>query len=402
MVYMPPSPRGRNIEQVEGSADEIVERGDAIATLGQQMLDSADTLETIATRAIGDGTQKGQAIEKLKESVGDSYNTLREAGQLYEPVGPVIKKYGEELAAVQPSIKTHVENCESLWSTYVGLPGEVEPRGTGGLFEPDEDSPEAEKQAEEDAAKKQAYEEWEGEAQLFDSSYDTWETAFEDAASSITDEMAGTIEDSFWDTIGDFLGVAALILGVAAMFIGGWVIAAIAVAVGAAFLFVTYMQYTKGEKTLMDIGLAGLAILPVGKIANLTKLAHGGRGLKAFGEGALGNIAKLKPANGLQRLSGKIFKEKPFVFNGWGGGLKNATLGSLGRSSVRADHMRLYTGQAGRQAFLGGGREIVKIASTADLSLRFMGNLAGWSGRVAGLPDSDWKDPFPKWTGALL
>src|SRR5690606_15939978 len=109
------------------------------------------------------------------ETIDDAYKQLREAGELYKPVGPIIKTYGDALAELKPKIDGHVDTCETLWNTYAGLPGKVDPRGTGGLFQPEEGSPEAIQQAEEDEAKKTAYDAWEGEAEDFDEDYNTWE-----------------------------------------------------------------------------------------------------------------------------------------------------------------------------------------------------------------------------------
>src|SRR5699024_11563737 len=93
---------------------------------------------------------------------------LGRAADLYEPVGPVVETYGEGLDELKTSLNNHVDECQELWNTYVELTGSVEPRGVGGMFQPEEDSPEAESQADEGAAKKEAYEAWEEEARLFD------------------------------------------------------------------------------------------------------------------------------------------------------------------------------------------------------------------------------------------
>lgn len=276
---MESSPKGREIDYVEGSPDGIIERGEAIKTLGDKMLHSADVLEGVKSRALEHGGQQGKAIEKLREAIGDSYTTLREAGELYQPVGPVISAYGNALDSVQPSIKAAVDDSRDLWDTYASLPGSVDPRGAGGWFQPDEGSPEAELQAEEDAAKKAAYDAWEERAGDFDAHYDTWEDAFDLAVSGVSDELSGSIKDGFWDNIGpvvDFLknvvDIAALIVGVVALFAGGWVLALAAVLAFAA-LALTAAQYARGAASLSDMMWAGVGVLPFGKLTNLSKLA---------------------------------------------------------------------------------------------------------------------------------
>src|SRR5699024_9306871 len=184
-MYMPPSPGGHTIEHIEGEPATIELRGSQIETLGTQMRDSAKLQEQIKTRA---GDQQGKAIKDLRDTIGDSYQTLFQAANLYEPVGPIIKKYGSELSTLKPQIDSSADTCEDLWQHYASLPGQREARGTGGLFEPDEGSEEAEQQAEEDAAKKAAYEAWRDEALTFDGYYDNWEEAFDAAVDGVTDE----------------------------------------------------------------------------------------------------------------------------------------------------------------------------------------------------------------------
>ncbi len=268
------SPAGRDIEHVKGNPETISARGAAIGELGQQMLDSATVLEQIATRATD---QQGKAIEQLVETIGDAYKQLREAGELYKPVGPVITAYGDTLADVKPKINGHADMCDTLWATYTSLPGKVKPRGTGGLFQPDADSAEAELQAQEDAAKKAAFEAWEQEAEDFDADYNTWEQAFDDAVSGITDEMSGKIADGWtqWlSTIKDVLSWAGFVLGIAAIIIGGPIIGALAAIVAGLTLIVVAIQFARGEASGVDLTLAIIDVIPIGKIGGI--LADGG------------------------------------------------------------------------------------------------------------------------------
>jgi hypothetical protein len=295
------SPKGREIERVEGNPGDIISRGEAIADLGDKMLDCADTLETIKNEAVGDGSQKGKAIEKLKEAIGDSHDKLREAGDLYQPVGPVIRTYGNELDSCQPVINNSADDCETKWATYDSLPGDRDgsttPEAGGGILGVggyDKDSPEAKEKAQDNAAKAAAYEDWLESAEAFDGGYDTWENAFDTACDNIGDAMAGSIKDSFWDNISDVVSVlteilswAALIIGVIAIFFGGFLVLAAILAV-AAFLL-TAIQFAAGEKSGWDLAFAALAIIPVGKLTNLTKLAQFPK--LAKGAGGVANAA---------------------------------------------------------------------------------------------------------------
>lgn len=272
-MSQPSSPRGRGIEPVEGDPSAIESRGRTIKQLGDDMVASAALLQRVADAQDG---QQGKAVDKLREVVGDSYELLDQAGKLYAPTGPIIEAYGIALGDVQPTIQTRVDNCSSYWSAYLALPGSTTPRGLDGPGQPEADSPEAEAQAEEDAAKLAAYERWRDEAALFDSAYDTWEDAFDTAASQIGDVLEDKVEDGFWDYVDKFvewvqfgLAIAGIVLAVLAIVIGGPIIAALAALVAVAALVLTLYQYIRGDKGGWDVALAVIGVIPVGKLGML-------------------------------------------------------------------------------------------------------------------------------------
>jgi len=314
------SPAGRDIEHVKGSPDTITTRGTAIGALGQQMLDSATVLEQIATRATA---QQGKTIDQLIETIGDAYKQLREAGELYKPVGPVLVAYGEALSDVKPKIDTHADNCDALWSIYDGLPGKVEPRGTGGLFQPDEGSAEADAQAQEDADKKAAFDAWEDEAEDFDADYNTWEQAFDDAVSGITDELSGKIADEWTQWLANIktaLSWAGFVLGIAAIIIGGPIIGALAAIVAGLTLIIVVIQFARGEATWVDLTMAIIDVIPIGKIGGI--LADGGtwaaKGGK-FGSEFVSQFTNIANKSGLDDIA-TLFR-KPSTFGSISGGL---------------------------------------------------------------------------------
>lgn len=291
MSWMQFSPKGRRIERVEGKPGTIKRRGLDIEELGQMMIDSATVLKGLAEGTDG---LKGKAAEKLREGVGDVHGTLREAGEMYKPTGPVVYDYGVAFATDKPAINGHVSRCETLWETYRSLPGSVDPRGTGGLFEPDAGSPEAEAQAAEDEAKRLAYEAWETEARGFDDDYDSWETAFDTATKRVGEVLEGKIKDSFWDDLDGFvagaLGVlkwVGIALAIAALVIGGPIIAALAAIVAVVSLVLTVYQWRRDDADLVDVGIAAIGVLPIG---SLGKLAKGREGLRGIADDTLGGL----------------------------------------------------------------------------------------------------------------
>lgn len=357
---MESSPKGRVIEYVDGSPDGIIERGDKIKTLGGKMLDSADILEAISTGALEYGGQQGKAIDKLRDTIDDSYTTLRKAGELYQPVGPVIGDYGRELQSVQPLIRSAVDDCEDLWVAYQNEPGDKDgslvPEADGGFLGiggHDADSPEAQKEADKNLAALQAYNDWHQRAEDFDTHYDTWEDAFDTAVDGISDEMAGAIEDSFWSTLTDWLEIAALVVGIAALIIGGPIAAAVALAVGAALLIATIVSYTKGERGKWDIALAAVSILPLGKLSSLSKMSHltkGAAKVPVFKSASgVGNLGGLSKATKDLVTKGKVFHADGLVGifknRGAASGFRKILTGSEeGFTSVYRTHKSFYEG----------------------------------------------------------
>src|SRR5699024_7459752 len=115
-------------------------------------------------------------------------------------------------------------------------------------------------------------------------------------------------EDGFWRTALDFAGnvleVAALVAGVAALFLTG-PFAAIALAIGAAYLAVTVVQVAMGDKSLLDGGLAALGVVPFGKAGVLFQ--KGAKGIGPFAKEfvkPLGDFGQFSKITGVNKLLG--------------------------------------------------------------------------------------------------
>ncbi len=362
------SPKGREIEPVKGTPDDIITRGEQIEALGKKMLDSADVLETIKNDSVGDGSQQGRAIESLKDSIGDSYKTLREAGELYEPVGPVITAYGNALDGCKPTINNAVDDCETKWAIYDSLPGDKDgsttPEAGGGVLGiggHDADSPEAKKEAENNEAKAIAYQDWKDAADDFDGGYDTWEEAYDTAVDGIGDKMAGTIKDSFWSSLTDFLEIAALVVGIAALIIGGPLLAVLALAVGALLLFTTIMSYKNGERSMTDIAFAVLGVIPFGKVTTFTKLANLGKASK---------LTVFKSASGISGLKGAGAQLRQ-ITRGTQYFHKSGLAGVFRNRGAAAGFKQLLTGSPnGYRTFQRGQRQLYQGAGAALAAAR--------------------------------
>lgn len=383
MTFMDLSPKGRTIRYVDGEPGAISKRGQEIADLGEKMLSSALVLQNIADNALGGDSMKGKAIDALRESIGDSHETLKQAGELYKPVGPVIKAYGDALEDVQKSIETAVNDAQDRYNDYLALPGDKDDSQTeeeGGLLGIGGTD---KNEAAENQAKAQAYQDFIDKATEFDSHYDTWEDAFETAANGIEDKTAGSIEDSAWSDWADVLKVVGTIVAIAAMFTGIGALIYLGVAIGIAATAITAMQMKNGEADWGDLVMAALTIIPVGKIGNLSNFAHGTKlgamtalkgmvgGSSAWGKG-LFRIAD-ESIIGAWKIGGMSSVGK-FLGTGHAGGLTG-----LVDDGLRAySHSQLSFSLASRIAHTG----VVQAGATGIGNLN---SVNGWAGSL-GMP----------------
>lgn len=342
---MEDSPKGREIKHVEGTPGDIVSRGKQIESLGKKMRDAATTLQTLKDNSLSDGQQQGQAIQKLQEIIGDSHEKLREAGDLYEPVGPVLVQYGESLESCKPRIDGSANTCKELWSTYENLPGDKDDSATeeeGGLLGIGGTDKE---EAADNKAKKDAYDNWKAEAETFDTWYDVWEDAFDTATNGITDGTSGKIEDSFWSDIAEVMAVVTVVIAVVALVIGGPILAAIALVAGVIYLAAVIGQYCNDEANKTDIFLAAVSIIPVGKMTTFGKLAHLN---KAATKSALfGPFTACKGLTSALKNPKLFYKDGligAFKYRGAGAGFQKLVLGNEGFKSVYRSHKALWEG----------------------------------------------------------
>jgi len=276
---METSPAGRSIENLEGDADTIKQRGQRIGTIGRQMIASADVLEELASD--GDD-QRGKAIEKIREIVGDTYEELRRAGRMYEPTGPVLVRYGTAVEDAKPRIRSAVDACEDAWTRYQAAPGQRFERLLPTL---NEDL--AEEQAEDDEEKRRLYDEFLSHAETFDAEVDTWEDAFDTAVDGIGDVLEVSIEDGFWDNVDgvvavvlEVLSVVAIIVAIAGIIIGGPLFALIGAIIGVATLLLTAYQVLRDDAGMDKLLVAIVGVIPFGKVGLLFR---GKPGLLSFG-----------------------------------------------------------------------------------------------------------------------
>jgi hypothetical protein len=280
------SPKGRPVEVVLGNAGDIEDRGQQIIDLGAAMTEAAGLL----TRLVDNGADmQGHAVDELREKAGDVNKELGDAAGMYVGVGPYIRDYGSQLAAVKSLMATSVPEANSLWASYQAKLSDWEDARALPSPEPAEDGSEPEDPAvEAEGDKDAAYALWKTAGETYDGHYDKWEDAFDAAVDGIRSADDDWIKDSWKDNLDGFvdfaldvLAVAGLVLAVLALVVGGPIVALLALAVGVLTLVGTLWQYNRGDAALWEVGLAAFAIVPFGAFG---EFASGGftSGMRAW------------------------------------------------------------------------------------------------------------------------
>lgn len=275
---MPKSPAGHTIETMECDPDKIWNRGTEMKTLGDAMISSATVLAAIKD---GEDGSVGQSISQLRDAIGDLTDDLKEAGKSYQNVGPVLVGYADVLReggeGVMKKLNDAATACQDVWprvqSSATAIPTKDGPMG-GSV--PDTEHPDYESAKSSAEGFQQQFDE---QAGIFDTNYDKWSSAFEDAANRIDGFNDDGIEDSWLDDVHmdaivdaliTVLTVAGLVVLVLAIVIGGpFVLIGLAIAGG--LLALTLFQKARGEASWGDVAWAVAGILPFGKLAKVTK-----------------------------------------------------------------------------------------------------------------------------------
>ncbi|WEK61970.1 MAG: hypothetical protein P0Y60_04210 [Candidatus Microbacterium colombiense] len=288
--YMPmTSPAGHPIGELTGDVGSIRDRGNSLQTLADAMSNSA----TLLQRLVDNGADmEGKAVDKLAEVSGEMYAELSRAADLYDAVAPHIVQYATDLETSKTAINPILDDLITLWATYQQKKDEA---ATAASQMPDyptgDDADDAQARqdaidARDDAAgaaagvASGARGDWDARAGDYDREWNTWHTAFSNAASNIREDTSDKIEDSTWDNLdgflqfmSDFLAVAGIVLAVLAIIVGGPIIAALAAIVAIATLIVAVARLARGNGSVLDVVFGVIGVIPL--IGPAIKFARG-------------------------------------------------------------------------------------------------------------------------------
>lgn len=272
---MPDSPKGREVERIGDTGAAIVARAGQIESLGERMLRAADTLRLMVDGQVGSGL----SLDAVRDQGEEVHADLRKAGERYKPSGTALKAYGQVVAEVAPGLNRAADDCETLWETVRSRAAEVDDA------ERTPEAPDGGTDARETATAAAtsslatAKEEWEEAARRFDGYYDTWDDAYDDALAGLRGANEDGVQDGFWDDALPFvdglvkvLEIVGLVLLVAALVVGGPLVAALATVVAILTLLGTIVLFAKGRKGGKDLTLAIIGVIPFGKFAKFADL----------------------------------------------------------------------------------------------------------------------------------
>src|SRR5690554_2773551 len=156
-VNWPSTPGGNEIERVSLSPDEVVSTANDMITIASRMKSAATTLQELAN---SDDGQQGKAVEKLRDSVGETWEILGDAGELYYDTADAIRTYGwaiGDVGGIAEALSAAYTDADDKWSTYAGTDGDL--YGDLNADAGDED-PNAEADAADNKAKYDAFQAW--------------------------------------------------------------------------------------------------------------------------------------------------------------------------------------------------------------------------------------------------
>ncbi|MEU4013620.1 hypothetical protein AB0E56_00015 [Microbacterium sp. NPDC028030] len=283
------SPAGHPIGALTGDVESIRDRGNALQELANAMSNSA----TLLQRLVDNGADmEGKSVDKLAEVSGKMHAELGRAADLYDAVAPHIVQYASDLESSKTAIDPILDDLVELWATYqqkkdaaVTAQSQVPDYPTGADADDDQARQAAEDARDEAAdaaagAATGARGDWDARAADYDREWNSWHTAFTNAANNIREDTSDKIEDSTWDNLdgflqfmSDFLAVAGIVLAVLAIIVGGPIIAALAAIVAIATLIVAVARLARGNGSVIDVVFGVIGVIPL--IGPAIKFARG-------------------------------------------------------------------------------------------------------------------------------
>lgn len=291
--------RGYQLQQLEGSADDIVTRGQALKTLATTMENTAVQLKQIGDSSV----HKSKGTDKLAEMANETHADLSDAAVRYKGTGQSLVTYGEALNVAQSWLRTNlseVEDAETAYQAALAAKSDADQAevlaSARALGSDDDALARAAASAESDADSAQAAltsarahrdEMWEE----FEDVFGTWSDAYDDAVDGIENAIeSADNNDGFWEFVDDVLDVIAVVLvvlSVIALVIGApltGLLAGIIFALAAASFLLTALKFAYGRASLSDLAWSAVGLLPfgIGKLLSrgvptLGSVVQGGR-----------------------------------------------------------------------------------------------------------------------------
>lgn len=360
---------GHRVHVIVGNAVGIQERGAQIEHLGEQMLGAAGVLREISGGAT---EEKGRSIERIRDEVDGAHEELELAGLRYKPTGTAMKEYGETLATVQSSLRGLVPDIISQIADVEAKQQAANEadrayRNTAD-YDPDDSSEVAERNqawreandaAGELSAATTHMNELCGE---FDTQWNTWDTAYNAALSKVTKVTEGALTDHWTDRLATIveiviqvISVAGIIVAIAALVIGGPLIALIGAVLALVALIGTAFLFFKGRVGRGELGWAIVGALPFGRLASVFQKGARLQSLKFLG----GPVFDIGESWGQLRSLRGIRSSIRNLDDGWGLG-QRARSGLASRVShtfanIRWQDIRTVPSNVIHNAVRGGG-----------------------------------------------
>jgi len=271
---------GYELRQLEGSAADIVTRGNGLQTLASTMETTAGHLKNISDSSV----HKSKGTDKLAEMAEEAHGDLADAAVRYRGTGKSLATYGAALATAQTWLRVNMDDVERAELAYrAALSAKAEAdwsetvAGNLAAGAPDDDALTTAATRAESAASDAASALTSAEAQrdemwqAFDDVFGDWSDAYDEAVAGIENAIeSADNNDGFWefvDALLDAIAIVLVVLSIIALVIGAplaGILGTILLVLAATSLLLTTLQFAFGRASLSDVGWSVIGLLPFG------------------------------------------------------------------------------------------------------------------------------------------
>lgn len=177
---------GEEIRTMTGEPATVHSSGAKMAEYGTMMGTVSLQLQTLGEADLAQWAVSGEAVDKLRSSIGESAQQLAVAGAIYWPVGDALQTYGGAADGQQDQLNALAVVCKQAWTDYNAAVATY--KGSTDPVPGDDDYDEQVRQRQNQAtAVEDAHSDWSSQSTKWNNLFVDWRTGYEHAVAALTD-----------------------------------------------------------------------------------------------------------------------------------------------------------------------------------------------------------------------